>query len=233
MWAGETPRARWLFTARFSPDGESVGSFENFNMALHVGDDVQSVGRNRSSAASLIGSTAEAVIWPHLTHSSTALEIRSFDDDITAADILYTQNPNVTLATMSADCVPFIAIARNSSFILTAHIGWKGAALKIATSIERLLRLHTDGHVDLFLGPAICGTCYLVEKDRQEQVALALPESQVGEFGVDIRLGLQAFFINCGYNVQVIGPCTFEVPDLFSYRRNIRTGRQAALVRLT
>lgn len=233
MWAGESPRARWLFTSRFSPDGVSESSFENFNMALHVGDEVASVIHNRNAAATLIGSNAKAVVWPQLTHSTTALEIRSVDDAVSSADILFTLNPEVTLATMSADCVPLVAIARDTSFVLTAHIGWKGAAQQIASTIEGIFRSHTDGNVDVMLGPAICGTCYQVEKLRQEQVLRALPESRIGKSGIDLRVGLEAYFMKSGYEVHVIGPCTFEASNLFSYRRNVSTGRQAALVQLT
>lgn len=233
MWAGESLKARWLFTSRFSPYGASVGLFENFNMAPYVGDEVESVSHNRNAVATLMRGKTNAVVWPHLTHSTTVLEVTSAADEISSADILFTVNPDVTLATLSADCVPLIALAKNTPFILTAHIGWKGAAQGIGSIIEHIFRLHTDGDVDVILGPAICGNCYQVEKLRQEQVLQALPESQVGESGIDIRVGLAAYFKRCGHDVQMIGPCTFESSDLFSYRRDTKTGRQAALVQLT
>lgn len=232
MWVGENSQARWLFTSRFSPVGTSKGSFENFNVALHVGDEPESVIENRRLASTLLGSDARAVVWPHLTHSTTALEITSLHDEITAADILFTSNPEVTLATMSADCVPLIVIAQDSTFILAAHIGWKGAAGGIATTIDRIVRLHSVGDVDVLLGPAICGKCYQVEEFRIQQVVKALPESQVGESGIDVRRGLESYFSSSGYDVKLIGSCTFESSELFSYRRNATTGRQAALVQL-
>lgn len=230
MWVGENSQARWLFTSRFSPDGTSKGSFDNFNLALHVGDEPQSVIENRKVASTLVGSDAHAVIWPHLTHSTTALEITSLHDEITPADILFTSNPEVTLATMSADCVPLIAIAQDCAFILAAHIGWKGAAGGIATIIDRIVRTHSVGNVNVILGPAICGRCYQVEGLRVQQVVQALPESQVGESGIDLRKGLESYFSNNGYDVNLIGSCTFETSELFSYRRNATAGRQAALV---
>lgn len=59
----------------------------------------------------------------------------------------------------------------------------------------------------------------------------ALPGSHHNS-GVDLRIGLSRFFEERGIRVELLGPCTFESDELFSFRRDHSTGRQAALVKI-
>lgn len=232
MWLGETSSAVWLFTSRYHPHGSSLGAYENLNVALHVGDDEAAVHRNRAQVATTLNVAPNQLVWPLLEHTTTAYHIKSTDGEVPVADILYTSNPEIAITTMSADCVPVIAIAQSEPFILTAHIGWKGAASNIAKEISAILLNNTKGKVEIFLGPAICGNCYQVDQHRFGDVVSKLPEARASENGLDLRKGLQTHFENQGFTVSYVGPCTFESANLFSYRRDGITGRQAAVVKL-
>lgn len=232
MWSGENPQARWLFTSRRHVSGSSTGVYENFNIATHVGDEPHNVRCNREILGAEFATQPENIVWPELTHSTTALEIVSADQDIVPADILFTTNPHVALTTLSADCVPLIAIAHDQQFILTAHIGWRGAADNIASVITSIFEQNTNGNITILLGPAICGDCYHVDPSRIHEVTRVLEASNESGRGLDLRQGLYHYFSDLGYSVNLIGPCTYEAENLFSYRRDQTTGRQAALVKL-
>ncbi|MEN9923190.1 MAG: peptidoglycan editing factor PgeF [Actinomycetota bacterium] len=232
MWSGENKHATWLFTSRIHPRGQSLGVYNNFNLADHVLDEPRSVRANREILADELNVSAGSVIWPNLVHSTTALEITSSHQEVTAADILYTSSRSLVITTLSADCVPLIAYARNLPFALTAHIGWKGAATNIAFEIVNLLSQYTDNDVEIILGPSICGTCYVVEAERKSAVTEMLPASATLGNGVDLQAGLAEYFLDSGFQVTCIGVCTFESDSLFSYRRESVTGRQAAAVKL-
>lgn len=232
MWTGENKHAKWLFTSRIHPRGQSSGAYNNFNLADHVLDEPTSVRANRELIAREFNVSFESVIWPKLTHSTTALEITYSQQEISAADILFTTSSKLAITTLSADCVPLIAYARNLPFALTAHIGWKGAAMNIAFEIVSILSKHTDKAVEIILGPSICGKCYVVDAERKSSVTEMLPASaSIGE-GVDLQAGLAEYFLDSGFQVTSIGVCTFESDSLFSYRRDSVTGRQAAVVKL-
>lgn len=231
MWRGESEHALWMFTTRIHNQGTSVGNYRTLNIATHVGDYSASVQENRSAVAAMMRVTPEAIVWPELIHSTLSLEIQLPSQKVTPADITYTTNPEIVLATMSADCVPLIAISNEKPFALTAHIGWKGAAANIAKVIVDIFEERKLKEVEIYLGPAICGECYQVSIDRLQQVAETLPGSML-KSGLDLRRGLSQFFEGRGIRVELVGPCTFESDELFSFRRNHTTGRQAALVKL-
>ena len=89
--------------------------------------------------------------------------------------------------------------------------------------------------LEIFLGPAICGNCYEVQLDVQQQVGKQLPKSilNLDKFiGVDLRLGLQHYFASVGAIVNNDQPCTFESTNYYSFRKDNITGRQGVLARL-
>src|SRR5206468_3090404 len=86
--------------------------------------------------------------------------------------------------------------------------------------------------IEVLLGPAICGGCYEVPAAMQAEVDAALPGSAVrtrkGTHGLDLRAGLYHQLTALG--VAKIGAdprCTAEDRDLYSHRRDKRTGRLA------
>lgn len=230
MWRGECEHAHWMFTSRFN-DGFSIGNYSDFNVATHVGDSLPSVQKNRNRIAEMMNVSPDAIFWPELTHSTLSLQIKGKNQSVKPADIIYTTNSEIALATMSADCVPLIAISHKEPFTLAAHIGWKGAAANIANEIVAIFESQDLTEVEIVLGPAICGACYQVPHDRLQQVEEALPGSRQ-KGGLDLRAGLSRFFEDRGFRVEILGPCTYETDELFSYRRDPDTGRQAAVVKI-
>jgi copper oxidase (laccase) domain-containing protein len=88
--------------------------------------------------------------------------------------------------------------------------------------------------LEVLLGPAICGGCYEVPAAMRAEVDALLPGSGVrtrrGTPGLDLRAGLHHQLTELG--VARIGGdprCTRETPDLYSHRRDPRSGRHAAI----
>ncbi|MGI5168860.1 laccase domain-containing protein [Spirillospora sp. CA-253888] len=85
------------------------------------------------------------------------------------------------------------------------------------------------------IGPAACGGCYEVPAAMRDEVAAAVPGSRAttrrGTPGLDIRAGIAGQLADAGVTAVTVDPrCTLETPDLFSYRRDGRTGRFAGFV---
>jgi copper oxidase (laccase) domain-containing protein len=90
-------------------------------------------------------------------------------------------------------------------------------------------------HVTALLGPAVCGACYEVPEAMQADVAAVAPgaavRTRVGTPGLDLRAGVEGILRRAGIpEVVQDARCTVEDPDLFSYRRDGVTGRQAGIV---
>jgi copper oxidase (laccase) domain-containing protein len=84
------------------------------------------------------------------------------------------------------------------------------------------------------IGPAICGTCYEVSQEIFDEVTLAHPlaasRSAHGKPALDLPAGLCEVLSKEGVAVEREDQCTVESSNLFSYRRDGVTGRQAGLV---
>lgn len=221
--------ASYRFSTRHG--GVSLAPFDSLNVASWVGDDPNSVAQN-------LAMLSDEVSLPiHLMRPEHGVDVQDVFGDETElklADILVTTKPQVALAASSADCVSLIAASTNKRFLLVAHIGWRGAAAGIAEKIVNNAALYgvlpTD--LEIVLGPAICGHCYEVELNVQQQVCAQLPSAPVTSekhLGLDLRVGLVDFFTNLGAKITNDLPCTMESSDLYSYRRDSKTGRQVAI----
>jgi copper oxidase (laccase) domain-containing protein len=84
----------------------------------------------------------------------------------------------------------------------------------------------------------VCGRCYEVPQQMQDDVAGVEPASRAttswGTPSLDVAAGVRAQLEREGVDVVDLSRCTRESPDLFSYRRDgPRSGRQAAMIRIT
>jgi copper oxidase (laccase) domain-containing protein len=85
------------------------------------------------------------------------------------------------------------------------------------------------------IGPAVCGACYEVPEALRDEVAAVAPAAYAttrdGTPGLDIRRGITAQLSATGVrDVRVDSRCTMETPELFSFRRDGRTGRFAGFI---
>jgi copper oxidase (laccase) domain-containing protein len=87
------------------------------------------------------------------------------------------------------------------------------------------------------IGPAICGKCYEVSAEIHQEVVSNFPSADSrtnsGSLALDLPKALFTVLHGAGIAVNAsYSACTVEDADLFSYRRDGVTGRQAGLVRL-
>ena len=219
--------AAWAFTDRNG--GNSLAPYDSLNMATHVGDSALAVAFNREKALSEFGH--KDATWPGPVHGTDVGFVEKSAGLFPDVDALITKRRGNVLATMGADCVPLLACDTENKIVLSAHIGWKGAANSFHKSIvDAITELGGNlSSTQVLLGPAICGNCYKVDESRIEAVSKVLPAAAVAG-GVDIRNGLKNILSNTVKSVEIVGDCTFESQKLFSHRRDGVTGRQAGFV---
>jgi polyphenol oxidase len=218
--------ANYRFTSRAG--GSSKPPFDSLNIANWVGDEPTAVASNLAAISNAI----DLDLLPmHPVHGISVQEVFGDEEILRPADILVTLQSNIALLVPSADCVSVLATTIKKRFLLAAHIGWRGAAAGIAAKILSTAELYgvAANQLEIILGPAICGNCYEVSSDVQQQVAAQLPTAAVnrGILGLDLRTGLADYFADRGASVTNTLPCTYESENLFSYRRDSKTGRQA------
>lgn len=230
-----TLRVRRVVTTRAG--GASTGRFARFNLSAGVDDDPAAVAANRRRTSRELGVPVVFLEQVHGTRVAVVEAVpRSTEPDLPAADAAVTAVPGVGLAVLAADCVPVLLADPRAGVVGAAHAGRAGAAAGIMPAVvEAMVAAGARAeHVEVLLGPAICGGCYEVPAAMRAEVDAALPGSAVrtrrGTPGLDLRAGLYHQLTALG--VARIGAdprCTVEDRDLYSHRRDAPTGRQAAI----
>jgi polyphenol oxidase len=218
--------------------GHSTGPFARFNLSTGVGDDPVAVAANRRRLATELG--LRGVVFLNQVHGTKVAVVDAVpgpgEPDRPGTDAAVTTLPGVALAVLTADCVPVLLADPQAGVVGVAHAGRVGAAAGVlSATLAAMEGLGARaGDCEALLGPAVCGACYEVPAEMRDAVEAALPGSATrtrrGTPGLDLRAGLRAQLAALGVAKVGVDPrCTVEDPDLYSYRRDRRTGRLAAV----
>lgn len=229
--------AHFAFTDRWG--GVSAVPHDSLNLGGAVGDDPAAVRANRERAAASIGRDPDRVVWMHQVHGSDVAVVDApwGTDPAPAVDALVTARADLTLAVLTADCVPVLLADPVAGVVAAAHAGRPGLMAGIVpAAVETMI---TQGaaadRMIAALGPAVCGKCYEVPAEMRDEVSALVPEAYAetswGTPAVDVAAGVRAQLARAGVRVTQ-GPdvCTRESADHFSYRRDRDTGRLAGYV---
>jgi YfiH family protein len=210
--------------------GASAPPFDGFNLGDHVGDASAAVAANRRLLADRLGMPVQYMRQVHGVRVALAGGCVPAPE----ADALVTDVPGLALAVMVADCVPVLFEA--SGAVGVAHAGRAGMADGVIdATLAALDRLGADpASLRVTVGPAVCGGCYEVPAELRRVVAERVPGSaattRAGTPAIDLRAGVRHQLEAAGVTkITISARCTVEDPDLYSYRRDGRTGRFAGL----
>lgn len=217
-----------FFTNRHG--GFSRGDYASWNLAGHVGDDPGDVRRNREKLRERVGNFAVM----SQVHGDTVEVVDRIPAEVPVADALITGNPDLALVVMVADCIPLLL--RSESLVAAVHVGRAGLlnsiALRTVAKMRELGALQISGSI----GPAICGSCYEVPQQLHDLVSTAHPlassKTRIGTPALDLPKALISALAVVDVMVGISAGCTLEDHNLFSYRRNQVTGRQAGVIKL-
>ncbi|MCT9626619.1 YfiH family protein [Arthrobacter sp. SORGH_AS 212] len=203
------------------------------NLALHVGDDPESVRQRRARLEQELGVSAGSLRFMNQVHG-TDVALMDAVSPAPEADAMVSRG--TPLAVMVADCIPVVLAGASADgpVLAVVHAGRPGlAGGVIPAALERMASLGATG-IRAWLGPSICGRCYEVPGAMQEEVVAAVPATRSttswGTPGLDLPAGARSQLEHAGVTVEYSGPCTLETPSLYSYRRDRHTGRFAGLV---
>ena len=210
--------------------GVSLGAFASLNLGDHVGDDPSAVAANRRSLVDQFG----PVQFMNQVHGDRIVIVEEVTDVIPEADALVSGIPGIALAVMVADCIPLILTSKE--VVAAVHVGRRGLVNDIARKTIRSMEEMGAGAITAHIGPAICGTCYEVSNEVFQEVISKYPttksQTKKGTPALDLIAGVRAVLSEEGLDIKSKFECTVESPDLFSYRRDGMTGRQAGIVSL-
>lgn len=217
-----------FFTTRAG--GVSHGAFASLNLALHVGDVSADVHANRAIAARDLG----PVQYMNQVHGNRVVIVEELTEAEPTADALVTGIPGIHLAVMVADCIPLLL--RSDVAVAAVHVGRRGLINDVTRSALHAMREIGAQKISAIMGPSICGRCYEVSEDVYSEVTklhpLAAARTVKNTFALDLPAALHAVLTSESVAVVSDFSCTYEDSELFSYRRDGTTGRQAGIISL-
>lgn len=228
---------RAAFTLR--AHGVSGTPFASFNIAAHVGDDPGAVAQNRTRLRERLGLPAEPV-WLEQIHGHRVVDLDRQPSlaALGPADAAVTRAPGRICAIQVADCTPVLFAAADGSVIGAAHAGWRGLAGGVLEATAQAMGTPPE-ELLAWLGPAIGPANFEVgEEVRAAFLAADAGASEAfvanarGRWQCDLytlaRRRLAALGVT---SIHGGGWCTYADPGrFFSYRRDGRCGRMAALI---
>jgi YfiH family protein len=222
--------------------GVSKGSFDNFNLGLHVFDNPNDVARNRLELSQTFNFMYEPQ-WLNQTHSTHVIELKTptqkHAQDIDA-DGAYTQLTGVPCVILTADCLPLLLCDTTGKIIGAVHCGWRGIANGIIENALNAIRLNTTNDILAWLGPAIGQNHFEVGDEVRDQFLkhnlsasnAFIPGKQPGKWMANLYTLASMRLREMGVK-QIYGGdyCTYtDANQFYSYRRDKETGRMATLI---
>jgi purine-nucleoside/S-methyl-5'-thioadenosine phosphorylase / adenosine deaminase len=220
-----------VFTTRAG--GVSEGPYASLNLGRKTGDDVERVDENRRLACEQIDADVERLALNYQIHSTLVHRARPGARG-EKGDGLWTDEPDLPVLAMSADCLP-IAVARTNGAVpavAVLHVGWRGLLDGIVASCVETLG---GGALAACVGPAIGPCCYEVRDDVGVPFRARFGDDIVREGKLDLWRAAELALHEAGVSsVERTDLCTRCNPDLFfSHRRDGKPrGVQGVLARV-
>jgi YfiH family protein len=223
--------------------GVSAPPYDELNLARHVGDQPDAVTENRRRLAGRLGSAADRVVWMEQPHAARVAMVRCpSPGPVAGVDALVTDRAGLWLAVLVADCVPVLLADPAGGVAAAVHAGWRGVVAGVVPAALAVLR-EAGARADrmrVLVGPCIGPCCYEVGEEVAAAVAGADPShrarsrTRTGRLSVDLVAAVTGQLADAAVRfVEVDGRCTADTADLYSYRRDGRTGRFAGVIGLT
>ncbi|MBP9132301.1 laccase domain-containing protein [Candidatus Saccharibacteria bacterium] len=218
------------FYTRFG--GQSLAPFDSLNVKYEIGDDNESVASNRKKIMQTLG--VDKQYFAKLTHGNEVKIVNNNleQTEINNVDALITSESKLALGLSVADCLPIII---SDGIILgIIHAGWRGTVLQIADKIvKRMLDMGLDENKAVAaFGPCICKNHFETEGEAAISLSNLAGDDYKGDkyFADLIELNKQQLVKNGITNFDILGQCSIESGDWFSYRQsNGKTGRNMAV----
>ncbi|KKO20602.1 MAG: peptidoglycan editing factor PgeF [Candidatus Brocadia sp.] len=237
--------------------GLSRWPYDSLNLGFHVGDNPETVHKNRQRLAVSVGIPLDNFTFARQVHGGNVKIITedlrgsgAFQEStaISDADAMITNIPQICLMVLQADCVPFLFFDTKRKVIGVAHAGWRGTLRMIAqNTIKVFMEKFCCSPDDILVGvgPSIGPCCYEIGPETTAEIRKVFGyentylrnENTLGKRHFNLWEANKRQLIHMGIpekNIEIARICTQCNHTLFfSYRHhNTGTGRFGAGIML-
>jgi YfiH family protein len=218
--------------------GVSQGIYNSLNCGLGSGDKKKDVFKNLDIVSKKIGLKSKNLFTMNQTHSNKVVVINDTNKHSQRidADALITNQKNIGIAVLTADCVPVLIYDEVNKIIGCIHAGWKGALGGIIeNTINEIIKIGINGKINVAIGPCIGVNNYEIGKEfyfkfikeSKKNEIFFLP-AQNDKFLFNLRKYVNSKFEKLEVNhIENIDFDTFsEDKNFFSFRRSNHVGEK-------
>ena len=229
-------------------DGFSFNNFSTLNCSYSSGDQNLAVKKNIEQAQKKLQFEKKKIKIMNQTHSNEVIMIndKNFVKEF-EADGIITQDKDISIAVLTADCCPIFLFDEEASFISCLHAGWKSCyANIIKNALIKIKHIQPiNKKINAIIGPCLNKINFEVGKDLKEKFIKEelmyknyfIYKEENNKYLFDMR-GLIKFQLlkNGIKNVENIDLDTYSNEDLFfSHRRSshndkLPTGRMINII---
>ena len=215
--------------------GRSFGIYKSLNCGPGSKDKKSKVKKNLKIVKNKINKKAKNIFLVHQIHSNKFVFIdKNFrlTPKKLKADAIITNQPNLPIAVLTADCVPLLLYDKKQNIIAAIHAGWKGAFKDIVIKVINFMLKKgcKKNDITVAVGPCIRQVNYNVQEDFKKKFLKKNKKNKIffknkhNKIFFDlpnyIRFQLKSIKIN---NIDMIKVDTYEKRNnFFSARRSLR-----------
>jgi YfiH family protein len=149
---------------------EAAINGKEFTLSYSSSPDREEIRDNRKLLATALGISESYLYFPSQVHTTKIVRVSSSTvvSDLQETDALITDEKNICIAVMSADCVPILLYDKKNCAVGAVHSGWRGTVAKILekTLLEMNRVFGTAGEdVIAGIGPSVCQDSYEVGEE--------------------------------------------------------------------
>ena len=153
--------------------GKSKNIYKSLNCGPGSKDKKLNIKRNLEIVRKKIDKKAKNIFLLHQVHSSKFVYIsdKYKDKKKPIADAVITNQKNLPIAVLTADCVPVLICDKKLNLIAAIHAGWKGAYKGIINKVVKFMvkKGSKTKNITAALGPAISVNNYEVKEDLKKK----------------------------------------------------------------
>lgn len=219
----------------------------DFNVSYSTSPDPQLVKVNRTRLAESMGLKFDKLYLPKQVHKDhiVKVDVNTSHEMLEETDALISNDPEVGIAVMSADCVPILLYDPKKQAVGAVHSGWKGTvALILTKTLQAMEQAFGSKPDDIIaaIGPSVCQVSYEVGQEVIDAIRNSYSNAETllmmqenGKAKLDLWKANQLQLTASGVkpeNIEVAGTCTVIYNQHFFSARKGDSGRFAAGIRL-
>jgi YfiH family protein len=163
------------YTKHFVTDRNTLAKKDDFTLSYSSHSDRDVIKTNRSRLAFSMGVKEDQLFMPQQVHKTRIVRVdkNTSKEELKETDALISDEKNICIAVMSADCVPILLYDKKHQAIAAIHSGWRGTVARILekTLQEMKSSFGTNGNdLTACIGPSVSQESYEVGEEVRDEV---------------------------------------------------------------